>query len=135
MTGSVTAGAKGICPTGWHIPTHDEITLLERTTCLSNGTAEATCNTNFPYDTTTLGERGTNEGTTLKNMSGLFRGVLNGLRRTDGSFVYFGADTYVWSSVQSGANALRRNLYSGRTGVDRGMADKASGFSVRCLKN
>ncbi len=28
MNGSTTAGAQGICPTGWHVPTHEEWTTL-----------------------------------------------------------------------------------------------------------
>ena len=130
MCGSVTAGAQGICPTGWHVPTHDEFTLLERTTCTSG-----TCATDFPYDMSTTGWRGTNEGTTMKNMSLSFRGVLTGFRFTDGSFGYGGTFTYFWSSVGSGGSAWSRSLGSGYTAVDRFTYAVAYGFSVRCLKN
>lgn len=69
-----TTPVKGICPTGWHIPSHYEWTQLERAVCTSGS-----CTTDFPYDTTTSGARGTNEGTTLKtndatHFSGLFSG-------------------------------------------------------------
>ncbi len=130
MGGSTTAGATGICPAGWHIPTHDEFTLLERTTCTSGS-----CTTDFPYDITTTGWKGTNEGTTLKNPAGLFRGLLAGNRNTDGSFDYVGSRVYFWPSLQSGGEAWRRSLNSGYPQVYRGTYDKAAGFSVRCLKD
>ncbi len=130
MCGSVTAGAQGICPTGWHVPTHDEFTLLERTTCTSG-----TCATDFPYDMSTTGWRGTNEGTTMKNMSLSFRGILAGSRNADGSFYDGGSYTIFWSSVGSGGSAWRRLLYSGNATVSRLTLAVAYGFSVRCLKN
>ena len=130
MCGGSTAGAKGICPTGWHLPTHDEFTTLERTTCTSGS-----CVTDFPYDTTTTGWRGTNEGTTMRNMSGSFRGFLSGYRGTDGSFSALGANTYFWSSVASGTTAWAHYLHSGNAGVYRYLIPKAYGWSVRCLKD
>jgi uncharacterized protein (TIGR02145 family) len=130
MCGSVSPGAQGVCPVGWHVPTHDEFTILERTTCTSG-----TCTTDFPYDTSTTGYRGTNEGTTLKNMSGLYRGMLSGGRSTDGSFFNLGVGTYFWSSVPSGTSAWYRYLYSGNAGVRRGTYDKAYGVSIRCIKD
>jgi uncharacterized protein (TIGR02145 family) len=128
--GATTAGATGICPAGWHIPTHDEFTLLERTTCTSGS-----CTTDFPYDITTTGWKGTNEGTTLKNPAGLFRGLLAGYRNPDGSFANIGSDVNFWSSLQSGGSTWRRALSSGSTQVYRSTNVKAYGFSVRCLKN
>jgi len=130
MCGSTTAGAQGICPAGWHIPTHDEFTILERTTCTSGS-----CATDFPFDYTTTGWRGTNEGTTLKNQAGLFRAVLSGYRSTDGSFSSLGSSANFWSSVASGGSAWSRHLGSGFTTVDRYTFGKAYGFSVRCLKD
>ncbi|MEI6528428.1 MAG: FISUMP domain-containing protein [bacterium] len=130
MGGSVTEGAQGICPTGWHIPTHNEFTLLERTTCTSGS-----CATDFPYDSVTTGWRGTNEGTTLKNVVGLFRGLLAGDRETSGTFAYLGANGLFWESLQSGSSAWDRTLNSGYATVGRGTLSKSFGFSVRCLKN
>lgn len=131
MCGSITAGATGICPTGWHIPTHDEFTTLERAVC-----ASGSCATDFPYDATTSGWRGTNEGTTLKTVnSSSFSGLLAGLRATDGSFVNLGSDGYFWSSLQSGSSAWSRHLGSGNAAVYRYTFTKTYGFSVRCVKN
>ncbi len=130
MGGSVTEGAQGICMTGWHIPTHNEFTLLERTTCTSGS-----CATDFPYDSVTTGWRGTNEGTTLKNVAGLFRGLLAGDRDTNGTFALLGSYGYFWESLQSGSSAWSRGLNSGYATVNRYTFAKTYGFSVRCLKN
>jgi uncharacterized protein (TIGR02145 family) len=128
MQYSIAPGAQGICPTGWHIPTHDEFTTLERAVCTSG-----TCATDFPYDITTIGWRGTNEGTTLK--TGSFAGLLAGNRGTDGSFGGVGTLGSFWSSVQSGADAWRRTLHSGYATVFRNALSQLYGFSVRCLKD
>lgn len=131
MCGSATAGAQGICPVGWHIPTHDEWTTLERAVCDSG-----TCATDFPFDTSTTGWRGTNEGSSLKTGgdSG-FAGLLAGIRNTDGSFDYLTTNGNFWASLQSGANAWGRYLSSGSATVYRNTGGKLYGFSVRCLKD
>jgi len=135
MGGSTTAGVQGICPAGWHIPTHDEYTLLEQTTCAANG-GTTSCATDFPYNITTTGLLGTHtEGTTLKSGSGLFKGRLVGYRSTAGSFLNIGSDVFFWSSLQSGSSAWRRYLVSSEVRVDRYTNAKLYGFSVRCLKN
>lgn len=131
MCGSITPGAQGVCPVGWHIPTHDEFTTLERTTCTSD-----TCDKDFPYDASTKGARGSNEGTALKNMSGLYRGILSGVRNTDRSFSNLGVDLLLWSSVQSDeASAWYRSIDSGRADVFRSTNEGSYGFSVRCVKD
>ena len=136
MKGSVTPGVQGICPTNWHVPTHDEYTTLERAVCTSG-----TCVTDFPIDTSTTGWRGTNEGSKLlletsggNNSSG-FTAHLAGNRSTDGSFNYRSTYTYLWSSTPSGGIAWNRSLGSSNTTVNRDTNAKAYGCSVRCLKN
>ncbi len=46
---------QGICPSGWHIPSHYEYTTLEKNVGSNPGA--------FPYDETTTGWLGTDEGT------------------------------------------------------------------------
>lgn len=140
-----TEGAQGICPSGWHIPTHDELTSLERAVCTSG-----TCATDFPYDTITTGVwRGATEGDKLKQ-TGLCNGrtpcgtsgfdnILTGLSVESTPLSPYqggGLDGYFWSSSQSGANAwfrLGSRFTSG--GAYRGTFTKLNGLSVRCLKN
>jgi len=143
-----TTPVQGICPNGWHIPSHYEYTALERAVCTSG-----TCATDFPYDTSTTGWRGTNEGGKLKGTTicGLYpcwnspnEGATNssgftawaaGYRDTGGSFYFRGARAYIWSSLESGTGAWSRHLNSGYAAVARRAIDKLYGFSVRCIKD
>ncbi|USN88456.1 MAG: hypothetical protein H6780_03095 [Candidatus Nomurabacteria bacterium] len=130
MQYSSTQGAQGICPAGWHIPTHDEFTTLERALCTSS-----TCATDFPYDTTTAGYRGTTEGTKLKpNGTAGLNFNLAGLGFS-GSFSNRGTYGYVWSSSESGAFAWSRYVLSGTAQVVRYAYGKSNGLSVRCVKD
>lgn len=125
MCGSTTAGAKGICPTGWHVPTDSEQHTLD------NYLSTTTCDSarNGTYDCSPA-------GTSLKSggASG-FNGLLAGYRVTDGSFAGQSTLAYFWSSTESAANAWFRYLNSGQTGVNRVADNQAYGFSVRCLKD
>ncbi|MCB9818287.1 hypothetical protein H6787_02255 [Candidatus Nomurabacteria bacterium] len=130
MQYSTTEGAQGICPTGWHIPTHDEYTTMERAICTSGS-----CATDFPYDTTTTGYRGTNEGTKLKpNGSTGLEFNLAGLGNS-GSFFNRGSFGYFWSSSESGTKAWYRLVSSGSAQVSRRTNVQSFGFSVRCVED
>jgi len=126
-----TSPVQGICPSGWHIPSHYEYVALERAVCTS-----ASCATNFPYDVSATGWRGTDEGTQLKvGGSSGFSGLLAGYRHTNGSFFYRGTIALIWSSLESGSSAWRRILNSGYATVLRNAYDKLYGFSIRCIKD
>jgi len=124
MCGTTTS-LKGICPTGWHIPTDAEYKTLEIN--LGCSTAEVD-NTGWRCD---------GVGTQLKPDDGSgFEGLLAGYRDTDSSFYYLSSYGYFWSSTESSASsACWRKLYSGNSTVGRSTDNKAFGFSVRCLKD
>jgi len=125
------APVQGICPSGWHIPSHYEYVTLERAVCTSG-----TCATDFPYDTSTISWQGTDEGTKLKvgGLSG-FEGLLAGYRTIGGGFGNRGTFAHIWSSLESGANAWSRHLYLNYATVRWITDEKLSGFSVRCVKD
>ena len=132
MNGSTTAGAQGICPAGWHVPTHDEWTTMERS--INGSTA-------FPYDTTTTGWLGTNEGSKLSlltlngtNLTG-FTALMSGTRHTTGAFGHRSLRTLIWSSSPSDTSAWARYLNTANATVYRLTYSKVNGFSVRCIKN
>ena len=130
MQYSTTAGARGICPSGWHIPTHDQLTTMERAICTSGS-----CATDFPYDTSTTGYRGTNEGTKLKaNGTSNMEVNLAGFS-VSGSFSFRGTLGVVWSSSEYGGLAWSRYVNSGSAQVRRVAYGKSYGLSVRCLKD
>ena len=148
-----TTPVQGICPDGWHIPSHYEWTQLEQVICSGNG--GGTCNTDFPYNETLTGWLGTNgEGSDMANdvtdqswNAGNLRSDANftqsgfdlgpsGYRHPNGNYYDRGDYTTLWSSTEGGTNAWIRYLYYSMTSVRRhNFYDKAIGFSVRCLKD
>jgi uncharacterized protein (TIGR02145 family)/prepilin-type N-terminal cleavage/methylation domain-containing protein len=122
MCGSTSEGAKGICPTGWHVPTHNEFTALERQVCSSEG-----CITMFPYDTVTTGLRGIDEGSTLRD-SGGFDAIITGFLSDEPSFM--GGQTSFWTSTPNWI----RTIYSVSDQIYRGQRiSEDVGLSVRCI--
>ena len=121
-----TNGNKNVCPTGWHVPTDAEWTVL--TDYLGGAYAGGkmkevgTTNWNSP-----------NTGAT--NIS-LFTGLPGGYRIYDGNYGNIGTKGYWWSSVEGNTDgAWVRGLSSIDGGVSRGNYIKSSGFSVRCLRD
>ena len=114
---------KGICPSGWGIPTDAEWTTL----------------TNFI---------GTNPGTKLKKNSTLwltntgtdnygFSAFPGGYRDIYGSFSYIRSFAVFWSATESvNSNPWYRYLINDNVGVGRSNGhNKSVGFSLRCLRD
>ncbi|MBI5218614.1 MAG: fibrobacter succinogenes major paralogous domain-containing protein, partial [Bacteroidia bacterium] len=134
-----------LCPTSWHVPTHDEWTTLERAICTSG-----TCVTDFPYDITTAGYRGTDEGGKMKetgtihwtspntgatNSSG-FGALPGGSRYFNGTYDNVGSNGYWWSATAYDAvSAWLRILGYNYSQVYRYNSSKTYGFSVRCVRD
>ena len=132
-----TAGAQGICPAGWHLPTDAEWCTLEN--YIDAGTVSCTA----------VGWRGTDAGGNLKetgtahwnspntgatNSSG-FTGLPGGFRlqiKTFGNFMYY---AYFWSSSGGSSNATIRNLGYISAEVFRGTSNTTYGMSVRCVRD
>jgi len=141
MQYTTTAGVKGICPTGWHLPTDAEWTTLtnyvssqpayrcnNNTTYIAKALA-ATTNWNSSTGTCTVGNN-----LDANNATG-FTALPAGYRNADGGF-YLGYDATFWSSTEGyGSYAWNRYLGSGNSGVGRYNYGKVYGFSVRCLKD
>jgi len=139
-----TIDANGLCPTGWHVPTHDEWTALtdfiggtgsphgnELKSCRQvNSPLGGACNTS---EHPRWHEHHTEYGTDDYGFSGL----PGGGRYYLGEFGGIGTHGYWWSSSESYSNnAWHRGLsaYDGGVGVFD-FDDKRSGFSVRCLRD
>ncbi len=138
-------GGKNICPSGWHVPTHNEWTTMERAICSS-----ASCITDFPINLTTTGLRGTDEGGKLKetgithwlslntgatNSTG-FTALPGGYRLTSGSYSGMQTYGYWWTSTVDNSfyyNAWIRDLYYDFTTIERIAFRKDCGLSVRCI--
>ena len=121
-----SGNVKGICPTGWHVPSDGEWSSLET---ILGGVSVA--------------------GGALKSTSGLwtspntgatnssrFSALPGGFLSTNGTFSSQGVDTYFWSSSENpSTNAIYRILVYGNPGIGRGSGAKRFGFSIRCLKD
>jgi uncharacterized protein (TIGR02145 family) len=121
MKYQTTAGAQGICPDGWHIPTAAELKSLADTVQNDGNSLKA------------AGQgAGGGAGT---NISG-FTALLAGYRGVDGYTVYSGAHTRFWSSDEAAAGSANfLHLYFNLPNIGTGSGDKESGYSVRCVFN
>jgi len=126
--------SRGLCPSGWHVPTDGEFMTLE----MELGMSEAEANVE--------GWRGTDQGTQMKssasdspswngtNTSG-FSGLAGGIRDIYGDFFNEGYYGYFWSASASGTSAWNRLLNGGGTEVVRNNNDQRFGVSVRCVRD
>jgi uncharacterized protein (TIGR02145 family) len=130
MQFSTTAGAQGICPANWHVPTDDEWQTME----IYLGMSESDANAG--------GWRGINEGIGTKLKQGGssdFEGKLGGYWRVTNDDYQQGFTTgWFWlsSPAESNATPIYVGIRDTSTGVHRsGQATRPHGFSVRCLKD
>lgn len=123
-----TAGAQGICPAGWHLPSDVDYTAL---TTYLGGPGEAG---GRMKEAGLAHWQAPNTGAT--NSSG-FTALPGGYRiSTDGSFTGLGQYGIFWSSSPAdAASGWDRYMYYTSDDATRSNAPKGNGFSVRCLKN
>jgi uncharacterized protein (TIGR02145 family) len=125
--------ARGLCPSGWHVPTDGEFITLEMELGMSESEANDT------------GWRGTDQGTQMKsspedspswngtNTSG-FSGLAGGFRIHDGVPNALGGNGYFWSASSNGIGAWFRILSVEYFGVQRFEYNQRDGMSIRCIK-
>ena len=116
-----TEGAKGICPSGWHVPTYAEFeTLIAEVNNDGNALKEIGQGTGGGAGTNTSG----------------FSALLAGFRDYDGYFLSLGDYTGIWSSTEySAAYAYDLTLYTSVSSIILYFNFKEYGISVRCLKD
>ena len=155
--------SRGLCPEGWSVPSHDDWTQLEQYMCNALGNSD--CETHFPYDNTTIGWRGTNEGNALKSCRQVdsplggecntsehprwhshgthygfdefgFSALPGGDRFSHGNYLSIGNYSGWWSSSEdSSSDAWSRYMLSPRGDVRRHLYNSRLGLSVRCFRN
>jgi uncharacterized protein (TIGR02145 family) len=118
---------RNICPTGWHVPTDEELTTLITYlggAGIAGGKLKESGTSHFPSP---------NTGAT--NETG-YTALPSGSRSSSSSFGDIGDYGYWWSSTEySTASAYYRGVYYGYSNVGRNYSFKRSGFSVRCLRD
>jgi uncharacterized protein (TIGR02145 family) len=132
-----------LCPTGWHVPSDEEYQTLELFLGMAPGTN--------PGQVGAWEDRGTDQGTQMKNTTGWSTGLpnLNGTNTSgfsalpggyrfgvDGSFQSLGQVSFWWASNQvDAATAFYRRLDGPLTTVYRMGVLKRGGKYVRCVQN
>ncbi|MBM3428410.1 MAG: hypothetical protein FJX95_06480 [Bacteroidetes bacterium] len=137
-----TVDSRGLCPTGWHVPSDCEWMYLEGSLGMS---VEVQL---------TSGSRGLYEGGALKAVDYFyspntgatdsvgFRALPGGYRYGTniygpvGLYGYLGATGFYWSSTsQSELLAWNRDFFYGNSRIYRKENSKNDGFSVRCIRD
>ena len=128
---------RGLCPTGWHVPSDGEWTILENHlggSSVAGGALKSTA-----MQPTPGGWNAPNAGAT--NSSG-FTAPPGGLRDYFGDFNYMTYYGFWWSSSVSSAssvsslpNAWNRYLYFDLSDFNRYFNSRSYGFSVRCCRD
>lgn len=133
--------AKTACPTGWHLPSDDEWTILtdwlitKRYGYGDSGDdiGKSLASTSGWSISTTEGSVGSDHST---NNSCGFNAIPSGLRYIDGGFGELGLFTRFWSSSEGDYPfAWYRELYYESADMDRYYDRRRSGWSVRCIKD
>lgn len=118
---------KQFAPTGWHIPSDEEWTVLTDNLGginVAGGKMKETGTTHW-----------TSPNTSATNISG-FTGLPGGWHAYDGVFYNINNYGYWWSSTENDSNtAWDRGLLYNFNNADRHFSIKTFGFSVRFVKN
>jgi uncharacterized protein (TIGR02145 family) len=118
---------KNICPTGWHIPSDSEWSVLTNYLggdSVAGAKLKETGNIHWLYQ---------NTGATN---SSNFTALPSGDRHYIGAFATLGYYAFWWSSTAYDvANAWKRNANYDNSSVGHSSAKKTYGFSVRCIRN
>lgn len=132
---------NGLCPTGWHVPSHDEWTVLtdyiggieaphgnELRSCKQlNAPLPGGCNT---AEHPRWDNHNTNYGTDDYGFALLPSGYRGG------TFIGLGGNIHLWSSTGFSNNqAWGRNLYLGNGAMGVYGGNRKNGFAIRCIRD
>jgi uncharacterized protein (TIGR02145 family)/prepilin-type N-terminal cleavage/methylation domain-containing protein len=127
MQYSTTEGAKGICPTGSHIPSDNDWKILEMHLGMSQAQVDST------------GWRGTDQGTKLMlgGISGLDIPLSGYFNSYDSTFYGLQENALLWTSSKYSSYDISwtRILSSSETTRSRDTWDKVHGLAIRCIGN
>ena len=133
--------SRGLCPTGWHVPTDGEWNVLVQyldpnadTVCVNCSQSSivvgllkssATQPTPGGWNTPNTGSTNSSGFTALPGALRVYSGGFNGM-----------FSGYWWtSSVSSGSVTWYRDIITNSSSLRRNVDDRSYGFSVRCLKD
>jgi uncharacterized protein (TIGR02145 family) len=131
----VVDDARGVCPTGWHVPSDEEWMELEGSLGMSVS------------DQNGWGNRGTGIADKMKssasdvpswngNNSSGFSGLTTGWRTPwNGNYASESSYGYYWSSTYYVDGAMYRRLSDGLNKVHRENDSERAGMTIRCVKD
>ena len=133
------SGVQGICPTGWHVPSDAEWTLLIG---YMNGQSEFLCNntiakalankTGWGKQTYSCSAGYNPEENNASGFGALPAGCYHGYSAEP--YTFSGQASYFWSATeQSGTDANVYGLYSSGISREVNNVNKYNGFSIRCI--
>lgn len=131
---------QGICPTGWHLPSDDELKTLEITLGMTQAEVDmedyrGTDQGSQLAGNEVLWESGALDQDAKFNTSG-FMILPAGFRNTFGTLSLQSTSASIWSSSESDEDGgWYRRLYFDLTQINRVSGTKKFGFSVRCIKD
>jgi len=142
-TWHTVADSRNIAPTGWHVASDAEWTVLQNylilngynydKTIIANKVAKSICSSSGWSIGTIVGSSGCD--LTQNNASGLSL-VPSGYRGSDGYFYMLGNSFNIWtSSVYSTSNSLIRVIGNNDVSLSTNNANKNYALSVRCIMN
>jgi uncharacterized protein (TIGR02145 family) len=120
-------GNKNVCPSGWHVPTDAQWTLLTDYlggTYVAGGKMKEASATSW------------NSPNTDATNTSLFSALPGGYRDYFGNYYNIGFNGFWWSSTENSTDSvwyLYLSYYDGNAGSYN--YDKRSGLSLRCLKD
>lgn len=121
------SGVQGICPEGWHVPSHpeyEEMINFLGGVMGTGGKLKETGNTYWDEP---------NSGATNETQFSA-RGA--GRRGTGGDYLYLKQQNLIWMATENNAtSAYNLTLYSNQAGAMTHTNNKEMGFSVRCVKD
>jgi uncharacterized protein (TIGR02145 family) len=122
-----TVNTGKLCPTGWHVPTDNEWTVL--TTYLGG---ESVAGSKLKETGTTHWLPPNADATNASS----FTGLPGGYRIYDGTFSNIAGDGLWWTAIEYNLlNAWLRVINCNRIPVDKYYNSKKCGLSVRCLRD
>ena len=138
--------SRNICPTGWHVPTDADWTVLEENFIASgynfdgsttgNKIGKALASSTTWDASTVIGSIGKTDYPDYRNKSG-FSAYPSGFRSLAGLFLLMGKESTWWSStVLNDFQVYIRNLGYNRINLYRGESLKLEeSYAVRCIKD
>jgi uncharacterized protein (TIGR02145 family) len=122
------SGVQGVCPTGWHLPSDNEWTILNNYVDANNGDNGIGNSLKTTKGWASSGVNATDQFD--------FSGLPGGYHSSLGGYYYVGGYGNWWSSTEhSITNAYFRHLLYYKDTFPWGFNDKAHAFSVRCLQD